>query len=69
MFGKRIIVAPMTGPNSLKQPGLETGAELAEADLAALLGVGRDVDDVDVLAVGQAGCWRGMLSHLMRSIS
>ena len=40
----------------LEAARLETGAELAEEDLAALLGVGRDVDDVDVLAVGQADC-------------
>ena len=43
----------------LEAARLEAGAELAEEDLAALLGVGRDVDDVDVLAVGRADCWRG----------
>ena len=43
----------------LEAARLEAGAELAEEDLTALLGVGRHVDDVDVLAVGQADCWRG----------
>ena len=38
----------------LEAASAEARLQLAEEDLSALLGVGRDVDDVDVLAVGQA---------------
>ena len=45
---------PNHGAELLEAARVQARLQLAEEDLAALLGVGGHVDDVDVLAVGQA---------------
>ena len=43
----------------LEAVGLQTGLQLRVEDRARLLGIGGDIDDVDVFAVGEAevGVW------------